>query len=271
MATTTERTSSASTIRSTLIPRPLLALFLTGFAALAGRAAELKPETRAAWDEYAKSVEDRVNTRPPSASSAHGTEIVVEPAPGPNPKRVPNGLIHHWTGAVFIPGTDIDRVLAVVRNYARYPQFYKPGILEASLTRRNGLHDNLVLVFANPHSPRTAVECTYQSTYVRVDARHWYSISRTDHTQQIDDYGTPHQHKLPIDQGNGYLWRLNRIAWYEERDEGVYVNVEAVALSRDVPSAIRWLAMPIIRRIARETLAEWLTRTRSAVTARAPV
>jgi hypothetical protein len=235
---------------------------LAGGTLLAG---ELKPETRQAWEEYAKSAEQRPRHSRVGAR-VHGAEIIVEPAAEPNPQRVPNGLIHDWAGAAFLPNAHVEDVVSMVRDYARYAEIYKPGVLAASLTSREGLHDRFLVTFSQgSYSKKTAVECTYEATYSRVDATHWYSVSRTVQVQQIDDYGGPHQHKLPMDQGNGYLWRLNRITWYEERDGGVFLDVEAIALSRDVPAALRWIITPIVRRIARETLIEWLSRMRTAV------
>ncbi|MGD1093055.1 MAG: hypothetical protein ABSB35_13825 [Bryobacteraceae bacterium] len=38
-----------------------------------------------------------------------------------NPTRVPDGLIHHWVGAKFIPGAHIDDIVAIVSDYDRPP------------------------------------------------------------------------------------------------------------------------------------------------------
>jgi len=43
----------------------------------------------------------------------------------------------------------------------------------------------------------------------------------------------------PEGEGTGLIWRR-----FEERDGGVYVEVEAIALSRDVPASLRWLVEP---------------------------
>src|SRR2546423_6905110 len=38
----------------------------------------------------------------------------------------PGGLIHHWTGLVFIPGAKLDGVLNVLQDYDRHSIYYAP-------------------------------------------------------------------------------------------------------------------------------------------------
>ena len=70
---------------------------------------------------------------------------------------------------------------------------------------------------------------------------------------------------LPQDHGTGIIWRLNSIARYQERDGGVYVELEAIALSRDIPGGLRWLVEPIVRRVSRSSLVVSLQETADAV------
>jgi len=48
-------------------------------------------------------------------------------------------------------------------------------------------------------------------------------------------------------------------ARFEERDGGVYVELEAIALSRDVP--VRWIVNPIVRRVSRNSMLLSLQQT----------
>ena len=54
--------------------------------------------------------------------------------------------------------------------------------------------------------------------------------------------------------GTGIIWRLYSITRYQERDGGVYVELEAIALSRDIPGGLRWIVEPIVRRVSRSSL-----------------
>ena len=47
---------------------------------------------------------------------------------------------------------------------------------------------------------------------------------------------------------------LYSISRFEQRDGGMYVELEAVTLSRDVPGALRWLVDPMIRRTSRSSM-----------------
>ena len=51
----------------------------------------------------------------------------------------------------------------------------------------------------------------------------------------------------------------------EERDGGVYIELEAIALSRDIPVSFRWIVEPIVRRISRSSLTTSLRQTEGAV------
>ncbi len=51
---------------------------------------------------------------------------------------------------------------------------------------------------------------------------------------------------------------------FEERDGGVYVEVEAIALSRDIPAAVRWMVDPIVKRVSRSSVATSLKQTQEA-------
>jgi hypothetical protein len=59
--------------------------------------------------------------------------------------------------------------------------------------------------------------------------------------------------------------RLSSITRLEERDGGVYTELEALALSRDIPTAFRAFVTPIVRRVSRDSLATSLRQTKVAI------
>ena len=65
---------------------------------------------------------------------------------------------------------------------------------------------------------------------------------------------------------HGYVWRLDNYWRIEQKDHGVYVQVESVALSRSIPATFAWLINPLVRNIPRAILSNLLNATRSAVT-----
>jgi hypothetical protein len=111
----------------------------------------------------------------------------------------------------------------------------------------------------------TALEADYEVTNVRLDDRRFYSISKTTRVQEVDEYGQPGEHRKPEGEGSGYIWKLYSVARLEERDDGVYIELEAIALSRDIPAALRVVADPIVRHLSRNSLLMSLKQTEEAV------
>ena len=114
---------------------------------------------------------------------------------------------------------------------------------------------------------KTALDTEVETTYYRVDDKHWYGISNTRHIREVDRFGTPEQKILPEDVGTGLIWRLSSITRLEERDGGVYAELEAIALSRDIPAAFRVMVTPIVRRVSKDSMATSLHQTKVALEA----
>ena len=84
--------------------------------------------------------------------------------------------------------------------------------------------------------------------------------------QEIRHYGRSDEQELPPNQGSGCIWRVSSTCQVRgERDGGVYIELEAIALSRDIPVALRWVVDPIVRRVSRNTLLISLQQMEEAV------
>ena len=242
-------------------------------------AATLKEETKEAWEVYLQTANAAMQAR--LQPDAHFLWLDDEPgrpegirtkgayiAPvGPHiPKKVPSGLIHDWLGAGFIPNATIEDIVRIVRNYDRYKDIYRPGVIDSISHGTEGMKDLFSMRLANKSVvAKTALDTDCEASYFRVDDRRWYSVSNTIHIQEVDKLGTPGQRTLPEDQGTGLIWRLSSITRLEERDGGVYVELEAIALSRDIPAAFRLFVTPIVRRVSRDSLATSLHQTKVAI------
>jgi hypothetical protein len=97
-----------------------------------------------------------------------------------------------------------------------------------------------------------------------VDDRRAYSISRTTRVREIEDYGSSGQRVFEEGEGHGIIWKLFAITRLMERDGGVYVELEAIGLSRDIPGSMRCLVEPVVRRVSRNSLATSLEQTANA-------
>jgi hypothetical protein len=246
-------------------------------------AATLKPETVAAWDEYLDGAQADLQKRVAPggcflwtfensgrAARVHSGEILIAPAPGLNPKAVPGGLIHHWIGAIFLPDLSLEQVVEVTRDYDRYKDYYGPAVIDSSAIARDAASDQFSMRIMNKvFFLKTALDADYQATFVHLDQRRTYSVSRTTRLQEIDQYGETGEHKVPEGQGSGYVWKLFSITRFEQRDAGVYVELEAIALSREIPPAARFFVDPIVRRVSRNSMSLSLQQTRKALSGNA--
>lgn len=182
------------------------------------------------------------------------------------PQKVPNGLIHDWLGAGFVPNARIDDILHVVRDYDAYKRIYRPGVIDSLSHSSEGEKDLFFMRLANRSVvSKTALDAECEAHYIRVDDHRWYAYSNTIRIQELAHFGTPEQATLPEDTGTGLIWRLSSITRLEERDGGVYAELEALALSRDIPGALRLFVTPIVRRVSRESLATSLHQTKLAI------
>jgi hypothetical protein len=242
-------------------------------------AATLRPETKAAWDTYVQAANAAMQARlkpgahflwlddqPDRTEDIRTKGPYIAPVSRHIPKKVPFGLIHDWLGVGFVPNVKIEDILWVVRNYDRYKEVYKPGVIDSISRGTDGVKDLFSMRLANRSvRAKTALDTDCEASYIRVDDQHWYGFSNTTHIQEVDKLGTPNQRTLPEDQGTGLIWRLSSITRLEERDGGVYAELEAIALSRDIPAAFRLFVTPIVRRVSRDSLATSLHQTKVAI------
>ncbi len=254
----------------------VVSLFLPGFA----RASELKPETLKAWDDYIQATKTRlegtigsqqgpflwIDSDPDRARRVRTGEVVVAPAEKDNPKKVPHGLIHDWIGGEFIPGATLDEVMRVLNAYDHYKEYYKPRIVKSELLQDDSAEPKYLLEFVQKELGVTAaIDTDNTGRVVRIDDAHAYLDSSTTRVQAIEDFGKPTERKDEVDKGPGYVWRLFTFTRLEERDGGVYLEIETIALSRGIPFEFRWLIKPLTERVPKETVALTLGATRNAV------
>jgi hypothetical protein len=242
-------------------------------------AANLKPETVAAWETYVQSasasLQDRTrgadsflwsDQNPDRVSKLQNGEILVAPAGGQNPRKIPGGMIHHWIGAAFLPSAKLDGVVEITRAYDRYKEFYQPSVLESKSIASNGDEDRFSMVLMNRALfLKSAIDAEYRATNVRLDRGRFYSLSTTTRVQEIEDFGQPGVHRVPEGQGGGYIWKVFNITRMEQRDGGVYVELETIVLSRQIPGAVRLVVDPVVRRVARSSMLTSMQQTRDVV------
>jgi hypothetical protein len=242
-------------------------------------AAELKRETVTAWDRYVQSADAGMQARlqpgnpflwidekPGRRQQVHSGEILVAGVGEHTPQAVSSGLIHHWIGAAFFPNARLDDVLGVVRDYAHYKDYYNPDVIDSHAIRQTSGADRFSMLLMNRALVlKMALESEYESSYAQAGPGKCYSITTAVRVQEVEDHGQVSERKLPMDEGSGFIWRLHSVTRFEEADGGVYVEIEAMALSRDIPAAVRWMVDPIVRNISKGAMTTSLRQTLNAV------
>jgi hypothetical protein len=241
-------------------------------------ATDLDSQTLAAWNKYIDLVSLETSRRGTSAApflwidEAPGRRdrvrrggILAEPVRKDNPQKAPHGLIHDWVGAVFIPNTTIKHVYATLNDYGDYPKVY-PAVVDAKLIEDFGGERSFSMeLLEKAPFVTAAIEGEFVSHTVRIDDSHWYTILSSTRIQQVEDYGRAKEHRLPVDHGTGYVWRLYAIQRFEEQDDGVYAECEVIVLSRDIPLRMEWLVKPILQHLPKSAMETVLVKTRDAV------
>lgn len=190
---------------------------------------------------------------------------IAEPWNGKGDVEIPGGLVHDWVGAVFIPGVKLEAVLRAVQDYDRHKNIYKPEVVDSRLLSHNGPDYKVYLRLLKKQVLTVTLNTQHDVHYDPVEGLRASSRSYSSRIAEVDDAGKPSERELPAGRDHGFLWRLNSFWRFEEKDGGVYVECEAISLTRDVPRGLGWLINPIIRNLPKDSLVNTLKATRDAL------
>jgi hypothetical protein len=191
--------------------------------------------------------------------------ILVELCSGRRPLQVPDGLIHDWIGVICIPGTTVEKTLALLQNYDNHKNIYQPEVIGSKLTGRQGNDFQIYLRLRKRRIITVILDTDHDVHYFSVNAMRWACYSRTTRISEVEDAGKPTEKVRPPDAGYGFLWRLHSYWRFEESENCTYIECRAISLTRDVPSALAWIIEPIILKLPGESLRATLEATRRAL------
>ncbi len=221
-----------------------LLLFLDAPRLLVG---EPTTATVSAFNSYSKAVESRLaqQHRSPNvflalvASYPEGAEtrlrqgqLIIEQLTPSTGTDFSGAMLHHWRGTAFAPRAKAADFERLMRDFNSYPQHFSPQVIQAKVFTQGG----------------------YDITFGQLDVQHGYSISQSTRIAEINSPGTSTERTLNANEEHGFLWRLNTYWSYEERDGGLYLQIEAVSLTRSIPSGLGWAIRPYVESIPRESL-----------------
>jgi hypothetical protein len=239
-------------------------------------ASEPAPAAIAAFNSYISAVESRIARQHQSqngflAPVAHNEmrlrngELIIEKLTPSTGTDLPGAMLHHWRGTAFVSGAKAADFERLMKNFNAYPQHYSPQVIQAKILTQQGDHLQAVMRVRQKHILTVVMDTSYDVTFGRLDAQHGFSISRSTKISEIDSPGTSHERALNSKEEHGFLWRLNTYWSYEERDGGLYMQIESVSLTRSIPTGLGWAVGPFVESVPRESLEFTLRSTCNAL------
>lgn len=231
----------------------------------------LQPQTVKAWDAYVAATEVRIDRELASPRGFLGSdfapdapdvrarllrgEVVIDrmtTRPGGNALEIPDGLISHWRGGVFLPGLTLDSLLQRLQHPPERGPF-PPDVLAMRVLARGPDALTLYVRMTRTKIVTVTYDTEHEVTYRRQGAGRASSRSVATRIVEVTDAGA-------VDRG--YLWRLNAYWRYEQVAGGVIVELESLTLSRAAPFGLGTVVRPIVDRIARESIGRTLDGVR---------
>jgi hypothetical protein len=266
----------------------ILAMLLAGALAMPGpaEAAEQKQEAVQAFDRYVQLTEQRMQMElqpggaflwADSLPEAHRNsayaqlqrgEVVtgrLETRDSSGHLRVPGALIHHWVGTVFIPGASLQQVLTLLEDYDHHAVYFSPEVAKSKTLEHAGDDFRVYLRLTRKKIVTVVLDTEYEVHHERLDATRAQSRSYSTRIAEVVHAGESSERQMPLGKDHGFLWRLYSYWRFFETGRGVYVQCEAVSLTRDIPTGLHWLIAPFIESIPKESLEFTLRSTRAAV------
>jgi hypothetical protein len=239
--------------------------------------ARLKPETVAAWNAYVAAVElRRANER------KHATKfLVADFQPGGAADRkavlagqpivrrmagertgaahveVPSGRIHHWRGAIFIPGPTVPDLLS--RIELSDPPAMQDDVVRSSVLKRQAGAVHVFLRLQRTKIVTAVYNTEHAVRFELLGPTRAASTSVSTKIAEVKNPGTTSEIELPQGDDRGFLWRLNGYWRYEAAPGGVIAECESISLSRDVPFLVDYIAGRMIDGTARESMEKTLS------------
>jgi hypothetical protein len=254
--------------------RVLSILTVLGMAATI-QAAELKPETVAAWERYVELTEKRIERelgssggflvedflpeeeREAATRARHEGQIFTTKLRTVDERGdeidVPDGMIHHWMGSAFVPGVSVEELVAWLQAYDQHARYFD-DVEESRLISRDNESFEIFLRLRRQKVVTVHYNTEHRVRYRRHANGSVSSKSRTTRIAEVEDSDTPEERELPVGEDRGFLWRLNSYWRFTPASGGVVVECESVSLSRGVPAAVRWLVSRYLDSVPRESL-----------------
>lgn len=211
--------------RIALLACGLLVLSLTA------NAADLKPETQAAFHRYVQLTEAQIGSadargepflwidrQTPQRRTAIYAELRAGNAAierldtfdgNGKPVSVSGGLVHHWIGTVFIPGATLAQTLDFEKDYDHQARNFQPHVQRSQILSHDGENYEVLLRLREKKVITVVLDTVHEIQYMPRDATHTLSRSYTSRIQEVDHPGEADESLEPAGHDDGFLWAMN--------------------------------------------------------------
>jgi hypothetical protein len=249
-------------------------------------AAKLGPETLRAWERYVQLTEKRIDTELSSTSGflqvdflkpseagrittaiksgqVHIQKLTTSDGNG-REIRVPDGMVHHWFGSVFVPNVKLQALLRFVQDYDQHHRYFKE-VETSKLVSRNDETFQVYFRFVRKKVVTVHYNTDHTVIYRPQGEGKESSRSFTTKIAELQNPGTTTEMEKPIGDDSGYMWRLNSYWRFKEQDGGVVIECESISLSRSIPFGFGWLIKRFVESVPQESLESTLVSIRDGV------
>ena len=209
-----------------------------------------------------------IDRQPNKVAKIQSGEILAFHGPHGGLLPIPSGLIHHWIGTVFIPNASAANTVRVLQDYDSYAEIYKPAVTRSKLLTRKSDEFTYRLQFAEKgFGLKAGLLGDFRSKYYRLNSTTGYTITESTSLSELANPGTPDERIVPLAASRGYVEGVFTIVRYREATGGLYVEIETLTLSRDIPASVRWMVSPLVQRFSRQVMTGTLDHFRNQVIA----
>ena len=248
----------------------------------------LEQKMESAWQRYVAGTEQRLARETADAARFLGLDFgstaaadrqtvlsggihvsAVPATAGANGKaiEVPDAWVHHWRGAILLPGADLERVIARLQEAVpKSSDVLRSTVLDRSAdAMRVFLRVERRQSLAGLISVRLVYNTEHAVSFARKNATRGTSSSIATRIVEVEEAGTPAERELKHGDDHGFMWRWHSYWRYQQVAAGVIAECEAVTLSRGAPWGTRWIAESLAAGAAGESMTKALISLRQHV------
>lgn len=225
----------------------------------------LQPGAVAAWDSYIERAELRQSTMPILEVVGESPSLIdLNPNGDNGGEDIPNGYIHHWIGALRIPGVTVASVKTVLEDYDHYARIYSPDLKFASAAKtssdaRERSYDvKLITEQVQGVGLHFAFDVRSHVKFKNSEGDRLVQ-SRSYSIRESNSGKAPYADLLPEGNDHGILWRLNSYWRLRQMGTSVYAELQVISLSRKPLLGMH----DLIKNLAKDSLGATLKQTRN--------